>query len=564
MGKWQIHLYLTLLAAVILLPGLGIVPLFDWDELSFAEAAREMWLTKNWLYVQIGFEPFWEKPPLFIAIQSLCSGFLGDHTWVYRLPNAVAGIVAINFCFHVGETLGRRALGIFWALAMLTSFGPLIYWKSGIIDPVFNLFIILSLWHWYKIGRSEIDGERSNIHYLLSGVFMGLAILTKGQTALMLFTIIVGFITLYRGRWQDILTPRIFIFALAILLLVGGWVALVYEKMGDQFFVSFIHYQMDLVKGSYADWHTQPWFYHIVVLLFIGFPASPLAIKYLVRKGEEDFSIESWHFLMRVIFWVVLIVFSIVSTKIIHYSSLCWWPITYFGAYHTYMLHTNRSETTALQKTWLIITSLVWVAVMLGLGAVLAGWKIPAATFAKFDLYTKSILGGITPGNYWVLIPALIAAIGLISWLARAILQPQFHTGTLFLWSGAMAVTTYFFLLPAAADILQNPLAMYIIKNKDKGEIIESQGFRTHTINYYGKLTPKDYQGEWLESPMVKEKIAHHPYPMEEARKVWVRDGQPKQTAKLITKNTYKPDEYFLYQFNKVDSFSGYWVWKRK
>jgi hypothetical protein len=32
-------------------------------------------------------------------------------------------------------------LGAFWALATLFTFAPFIYWRSGIIDPVFNFFI---------------------------------------------------------------------------------------------------------------------------------------------------------------------------------------------------------------------------------------------------------------------------------------------------------------------------------------------------------------------------------------------------------------------------------------
>jgi len=115
MSKFTLHILLSLAAALLLLPGLGVPPLFDWDELNFAESAREMSITHQWWYVQMGFEPFWEKPPLVIALQALAVKLFGDHTWVYRLPNAIAGIIAVNFVYHVGEFLGRRMLGIFWA-----------------------------------------------------------------------------------------------------------------------------------------------------------------------------------------------------------------------------------------------------------------------------------------------------------------------------------------------------------------------------------------------------------------------------------------------------------------
>ena len=48
--------------------GLGNTHLFDWDEINFAESAREMIASNNYLRVQINFSPFWEKPSfLFLA-----------------------------------------------------------------------------------------------------------------------------------------------------------------------------------------------------------------------------------------------------------------------------------------------------------------------------------------------------------------------------------------------------------------------------------------------------------------------------------------------------------------
>ncbi|MEI8100837.1 MAG: glycosyltransferase family 39 protein, partial [Bacteroidota bacterium] len=64
-SKIHVHLLITALAAILFLPGLGLIHLFDWDELNFAESAREMVFSRNYNYVQIAFEPFWEKPPLF-------------------------------------------------------------------------------------------------------------------------------------------------------------------------------------------------------------------------------------------------------------------------------------------------------------------------------------------------------------------------------------------------------------------------------------------------------------------------------------------------------------------
>ena len=50
-------------AILLFIPGLGSVHLFDWDEINFAESAREMLVTGDFLTVRVNYEPFWEKPP---------------------------------------------------------------------------------------------------------------------------------------------------------------------------------------------------------------------------------------------------------------------------------------------------------------------------------------------------------------------------------------------------------------------------------------------------------------------------------------------------------------------
>ena len=56
---------------------LGHNHLFDWDEINFAECAREMLVTGNYLTAQINFEPFHEKPPFFIWLQAAAMWVLG-------------------------------------------------------------------------------------------------------------------------------------------------------------------------------------------------------------------------------------------------------------------------------------------------------------------------------------------------------------------------------------------------------------------------------------------------------------------------------------------------------
>lgn len=564
MNKAQVHIIITVLALLVFLPGLGLTPLFDWDELNFAESAREMHLTGNLYYVQVGFEPFWEKPPLFIWLQSFFLALFGDHTFVYRLPNALAGIVTVNLAYHIGYYLARRTLGVFWALAMTFTFAPLLYFKSGIIDPVFNLFIFLSIWHWYRITRCESENSRPHWHYFLVGLFIGLAALTKGQVAFLLLGLVALIITAYRGQWQDVFSTRIFIALMGCVLVVGTWVLQVYNHLGPHFFDAFISYQLELVKGQ-IPWHNQPWFYHIVVLLFLCSPSAALAIPYLFQRGEDDFGLESWHAMMRTLFWVVLIVFSIVTTKIIHYSSLCWFPLTYFAGYHTYLIHTNRGHNHWIQKLTLLVTALGLLSVMILLPVVFGLESTPEWSLPYLDSFAKGLIAEHQPWGFVTLIPAMMMLLLVFPWLIKNFLQTQWHPGKLFIGMGTVALSAYFFLLPAAESLLQNELTTTVqTQTNQPAQYVETHGFRSYALYYHGKLKPAQMQGPWLTDTFVIHRSQNNPYPKQEAKRVWIKDANHHQNARLITKSTFVADRYFRYQFNLIDSQGAYFVWQRR
>ena len=127
------------------IPFLGNAPLFDWDEINFAESAREMLLTGNYLQVQIDFEAFTEKPPFFIWVQALSMHFFGVNEFAARLPNALIGIITMLTLLAIGKRLKDKHFGALWALVYISCFLPQFYFKSALIDPLFNLFIFVKL-----------------------------------------------------------------------------------------------------------------------------------------------------------------------------------------------------------------------------------------------------------------------------------------------------------------------------------------------------------------------------------------------------------------------------------
>ena len=185
------QILLTVIGLLFFLPFLGSVHLFDWDEINFAESSREMLVSKNFFQVQINYEPFMEKPPLFFWLQSFSMFVFGVTEFAARFPNAIFGVLTMLALFKIGRVLRSEKFGFIWALIYFGSFLPNLYYKSGIIDPVFNYFIFTSIYYLIRLINSG-KGKEQNKFAGLSGLFVGLAIITKGPVGLLLLLLVFG------------------------------------------------------------------------------------------------------------------------------------------------------------------------------------------------------------------------------------------------------------------------------------------------------------------------------------------------------------------------------------
>jgi 4-amino-4-deoxy-L-arabinose transferase-like glycosyltransferase len=125
------------------------------------------------------------------------------------------------------------------------------------------------------------------------GVFLGLAFLTKGPVAILITGLVVFVVTAIRSKWHELFNTKILLSIFGLLAVVSLWVLPLLNSNGAQFLQEFINYQIILFKGQ-IEWHNQPWFYHIVVLFFVAFPSSILALPHLLRNQILDRNTDIW------------------------------------------------------------------------------------------------------------------------------------------------------------------------------------------------------------------------------------------------------------------------------
>lgn len=356
-----VQFVIVVVAMLLFVPGLGVVHLFDWDEINFAESAREMLITHDYLTVKVNFEPFWEKPPLFIWMQAFSMKVFGVNEFAARFPNAIVGIATLLVLYNIGKTLKNQQFGYTWMIVYMSAVFPFFYFKSGIIDPCFNLFIFLGVYYFVLFSNKENKGN-GYLQVAASALFLGLAILTKGPVGLLIFLLTFGVYMLFnkfklKCNWKQIL---LFTF---ILTFVGCfWFVLQILNGNYRIIQDFIVYQIRLFQTKDAG-HGGFLLYHFVIILIGVFPASILALPTFQRSIlKQETNAQMAHFFrwMMILFWVVLILFTIVKTKIIHYSSMTYFPLSFIAAWYVDKLIEKQQKFPNYLKVLLVTMAVIF------------------------------------------------------------------------------------------------------------------------------------------------------------------------------------------------------------
>lgn len=473
--------YLTILSLVAFFPLLGGVHLFDWDEINFAECAREMIESDNYLQMQINFQPFWEKPPLFTWLQVVSMKIFGVNEYAARFPNALCGLITLLSIYKVGAQQRNKEFGFLWALCYAGAILPHLYFKSGIIDPWFNLFIFLGLASFF---------HRNNIlTTLIGGAFIGLAVLTKGPAAIIIsgLTLCISQIFHRKPFFRFLLDLILFYFA--SVLVAGTWFGLEYAQNGGWFIQQFVEYQIRLFSTHDAG-HAGFFGYHFVILLLGCFPSSIFAIKGLFSWGK---SISPLGLTLKVMFWVVLILFSIIQTKIAHYSSLCYFPIAFFAA--DALSGTQKPGFKALFGFIGILFGLV-VAIVPFLGNRL---DMIRPLLSK-DPFALANLEADVEWPYWQAVVG-VAYVALIIWLLLRYRNIHERLNYYLLFGGTMVFLQLVLILfvNKIESITQRAAIEFYQSVSEEDALIQPVWFKSYAHLFYGKAKNKHPQQQTWE-----------------------------------------------------------------
>lgn len=495
----------AIIAAVAFLPFLGGVHLFDWDEINFAEIAREMYLSGDWLKMQINYTVFTEKPPLFFWLQAGAMSAFGVGEYAARLPNALLGIIVLPFLYQTGKRIVDSTFGTLWALSWFGSILPFLYFKSGIIDPLFNFFIFsgilfLIFASWIDKGYENRPALKKSTMLVLSGVFIGLGILTKGPVAyLLIFLTTIVYIIVKRGK-LPVKFYQLAGFSFAALLTFALWLGIDYIVRGPEFIIEFTIRQWELLTTGDAG-HSGFIGYHFIVLFFGCFPASVFAISSLRRKSDTPEHIRDFQLWMIILFWVVLILFSLVGTKIIHYSSMAYYPITFLSALSLWRVF---RESDSYRKWWNIALGFIaFILALVSLALPYLGMHVDVLLpLLSADPFAQANMNAEVPWSVVDYIPAILA-IGIIStyYLLR---KKAFAKAVriLFFGMGIWVFSALIFFVGKVERISQRANVAFFESNVGEDVYVTTYGYKSYVPWFYARIQPhenEDATGQnWL------------------------------------------------------------------
>jgi 4-amino-4-deoxy-L-arabinose transferase-like glycosyltransferase len=307
------------LAAVVIFSGIGLRSPWPADEPRFAEAAREMIDSGQWLIPMRGGEFYPDKPPVFMWVIAFFYWLTGDLKVAFLLPNALCGLLTLGLVADLGRRFADQRTAVVVGFLLLLAPQFLIQAKNAQIDAMVACWITVAC---YGLLRHFFERPAWSWYFTAWG-FMGLGIITKGVGFLPLLMFVPILILALQDKefFRDSLKWRCLLGPLVMLAVAAAWVlpmVVFVEKLGTE--AAYAYRDNILFKQTgerYVDsWgHIKPWHYFISnAVPLLWFPL-PLILLSVWRHAVDAF--RNHRVVFTLLVWVVLAVtfFSISPGK---------------------------------------------------------------------------------------------------------------------------------------------------------------------------------------------------------------------------------------------------------
>lgn len=370
---------LAVLFAAVYLGSVFSPPLLDDADSTHAEAAREMFVSGDYVTLHINGVRYLEKAPLPYWLVALCYHVFGVNEFATRLPMVLAvGLLGLLAVVWGKRAFGERT-GIYAGLFVYTAAGVFLFTRVFIPDVLLSLLIAAPLYFFLSALESQGQVWRWYAGYAC----MALGVLTKGLIALafpggaaVLYLTVTG----EWRRWREFRPISGFVL---FLLVAAPWHILAgLRNTGGQnghgfFWFYFVneHFLRFLGRRYPRDYNKLPWALYWSLHLVWLFPWSlylPAAIRTAIdlRKNptRTDFGRRT-----RLMCWILaglVLVFFAISTNQEYYTFPAYFPLLMLLADGIERCEHSDCES-GTHKGWLRISAGLLAVIGLAAGATL-------------------------------------------------------------------------------------------------------------------------------------------------------------------------------------------------
>lgn len=201
-----------------------------WDEAWYGAITQNMIKSNNPFVLEYNQHPFYDHPPFGFQLKALSMLVLGRSTLAIRLPEIVAGLLALVALYRTGTTVSSKWAGVWAGIILLTSRWFLFRARLGNLDillvttqlwTVTALFEMLSKKRRSMRSQTTISLLRNHAWFVLMFFFLSLSILSKALISLQLVPLVTlaGLYYIYTHK-LDLKSVTVLILS-AVVALIG-------------------------------------------------------------------------------------------------------------------------------------------------------------------------------------------------------------------------------------------------------------------------------------------------------------------------------------------------------
>jgi 4-amino-4-deoxy-L-arabinose transferase-like glycosyltransferase len=303
---------LAILMAVAWFANLDVRKLQHPDEGRYAEIAREMVATGDWVTPRLNGIKYFEKPPLQYWLTAASFRAFAIDEWTARLPGALAGLLTVLFVGYVGSIIASKTAGAYAALALAGCIWPFGISHLVTLDALLTFWLAGALGAFLLAQHWRADPARQARWMLAAWAATAGGVMTKGLVALVVpfaTLVIHTLVTRDRTPWTRLSAAR----GLPLLLLLAApWFVLVSLRNPEfaRFFFIHEHFERFLTTEHRR---TGAWWYFLPMLAVGLLPWTGVFLWGLRRSWNEPVAPGTFAWTRFCLFWsaFVLVFFSI-------------------------------------------------------------------------------------------------------------------------------------------------------------------------------------------------------------------------------------------------------------